>query len=53
MSVLVAGLAAMVKVGLDTVLDSPPDALVLLVAGGIAAVLHVAYSIRIVRRPLA
>lgn len=52
MAVLVAVVAAAVKVGLGAALDDPADALVLITAGGIAAAVHVTYSIRIVRRPL-
>jgi O-antigen/teichoic acid export membrane protein len=52
-SVAVAALAALVRVGLEAALGDPSDVVVLLVAGGIAAVIHVAYSVRIVRRPLA
>jgi O-antigen/teichoic acid export membrane protein len=53
MSVAVAALAVLVRVGLEAALDDPSDVLVLLGAGGIAAVIHVAYSVRIVRRPVA
>jgi O-antigen/teichoic acid export membrane protein len=52
-SVAVAALAVLVRVGLEAALDDPSDVLVLLGAGGIAAVIHVAYSVRIVRRPVA
>lgn len=45
----VALLAALVRIALDASLEDPGDILVLLVAGGIAAVVQVAWSVRIVR----
>jgi O-antigen/teichoic acid export membrane protein len=53
MSVAVAALALVVRAALHTWIDDPSDVLVLLVAGGVAAIVHVAYATRIVRRPLA
>lgn len=45
----VAGLAWLVRAGLHAALDGPSDALVVLAAGGAAAIAHVAYSVRLVR----
>ena len=48
----VAGLAAIVRELLERTIDDPSDLIVLLVAGGIAALVHTVWSIRIARRPL-
>ncbi len=51
-SIIVAGVAASVREALERAVGDPSDLLVLLVAGGIAAVAHTAWSVQIVRRPL-
>ena len=51
-SVIVAGVAAATRSRLDHWFGVTDDLAVLLIAGGIAAVAHTAWSVQIVRRPL-
>ncbi len=49
----VAAIAATVRAAMRSLLDAPSDLQLLLVAGAIAAAIHLAWSVRIVRRPVA
>ncbi len=49
MAVFVAALAALVRWTLDSAIDDPSDVLVLLAAGAAAAIVHIAWSLRIIR----
>lgn len=48
-AISVAALAWLVRAGLHLAVDAPSDALVVLAAGGTAAIAHVAYSVRLLR----
>ncbi|MCW2927382.1 MAG: polysaccharide biosynthesis protein [Thermoleophilia bacterium] len=52
-SLAVAAVAFGIRLALEAALDAPSDVLVVLVAGGVAGALHLAWSVRIVRTPVA